>query len=61
MGSACPGTQPWERTCASLPSETGLGARGLGLSGGLGAPCPPICCIRRRGLQALPRGRVRQL
>ena len=54
MGSACPGTQPWERTCASLPSETGLGARSLGLSGGLGSPCPPSAAFGGGGSRRCP-------
>lgn len=45
----------------ACPLRRGLGARGLGLSGRPGSPCPATDCIQRRGLQALPRGRVRRL
>lgn len=40
MGSACPGTQPWERTCASLPSETGAWSQGPGVERRAGVPLP---------------------
>lgn len=40
MGSACPGTQLWERTCASLPSETGAWSQGPGVERKARVPLP---------------------
>lgn len=51
MGSACPGTQLWERTCASLPSETGAWSQGPGVERKARVPLP---CYRLHSEEGAP-------
>ena len=51
-GSACPGTQPWEHTCARLPSQRGAWSQGPGVE--QKARVPPATAFGGGGSRRCP-------